>query len=480
MISHYLHSIPKTKIVCTLGPASDSEETIEKLINAGLSIARLNMSHGDINTHTQVIQRVRSVAKRLKRPVGVMVDVPGAKYRTGPLQQEIATIEYGKVIRLTSEKIKGSAERVTVTPPGIHVDAVIGTNVLIDDGNIELIVTDINNSDVICKVLRGTTLTEKRGVVMPGRTMSQKFPDSVAKECLRFAAEYQADFVALSNITRREEIWIARSILREYGMKQPFIISKIEKAEAIDNLDEVIEVSDGLMVARGDMGVEVSLSQVPIIQKDLIKRSNAAGKPVITATQMLESMITSSSPTRAEVTDVANAVFDGTDAIMLSAETSVGAYPFEAVTIMAETAKIAETALPYENMMNERYLNIEQKIDDSISFAACQIANKLQSDLIVAFTESGKSAGRVSRYRPRAKILALTRSEAIERKLTLSWGVFPLITEDLENIDHFFEMGEFQARNVLNDRIVTTVILVAGTPIGVPGSTNMLKVLQLN
>ena len=476
----YINTNAKTKIVCTLGPSSDSLEILEHLVNAGMSVARLNMSHGDIDTHNQVVQRVKEVSEKLKRPVGIMVDVPGAKYRTGELTTESIKIETNSQLILTSEDIKGDLSKLSVFPSGIHLDADKGRTILIDDGKIELEVIKVQDLDVICTVVRGGQITPRRGVVTPGKASSQKFPDPKAYECLKFAAENGADFVALSNVTRREEIWIARSILREHGMKQPFIISKIEKAEAIENLDEVIEVSDALMVARGDMGVEVPLHQVPVIQKDLIRRSNAAGKPVITATQMLESMIKSSSPTRAEVTDVANAVFDGTDAIMLSAETSVGNYPVESVKFMSLIAIEAENSLPYESMMSDRYTNLKPQTEDSISFAACQIAFQLDSELIVAFTESGNSAGRVSRYRPKSKILALTRWDNVKNKLTLSWGVFPVVTDNLTNLDDFFSLGERESIKILGNDATGNVVLVAGTPIGVPGSTNLLRVLQLN
>ena len=471
---------PKTKIVCTLGPASDSEEQLVELVKAGMSVARLNMSHGDLDTHIKVLNRVRKVSLELEIPVGVMVDVPGAKYRTGPLAPGAVQLQDGDEIVLTSQDLIGSSEKVSVAPPGIHLDAVVGTKILVDDGNIELRAIEVKDLDVMCKVVRGGRLTERRGVVTPGISPSQKFPDTKAVECLKFAAEYNADFVALSNVTRREEIWKARSILRENGMKDPMIISKVERAEAIDNLSEVVDASDALMVARGDMGVEVPLPLVPVIQKDLIKRSNAAGKPVITATQMLESMIESSSPTRAEVTDVANAVFDGSDAIMLSGETSVGKFPVAAVAVMAATALEAEKALPYESMIAERAKSLENKTDDAIGFAACQTSNQLNSSLIVAFTESGRSAGRVSRYRPKAKILALTEWTDIQRRLTLRWGVVPVIVSGLESVEDFFSIGQKKSQEFLEANDGGTVVLVAGTPLGEVGSTNMLRVLQLD
>jgi len=473
------HNKPKTKIVCTLGPSSDSEEVLRELVETGMNVARLNMSHGDRAVHEAVFKRVRKVSEDLGIPVGIMVDVPGAKYRTGPTDPGALQLEEGDRIILTSRDVVGDQGLVSVAPPGIHIDAELDGTILVDDGNIELIVEAISEENVTCQVVRGGRLTERRGVVTPGRAPSQKFPDEKAVECLKFAAEFGADFVALSTVTRREDIWTARSILRENGMNKPLIISKVERAEAIDNLDEVVEASDALMVARGDMGVEIPLHRVPVVQKELIRKSNSAGKPVITATQMLESMVHSSSPTRAEVTDVANAVFDGSDAIMLSGETSIGKFPVEAVKVMVNTSREAEAALPYSKMMEERFLQLESKTDDAISYAACQTSNLLNSRFIVAFTESGNSAGRVSRYRPESRILALTPWEEVCRVLTLRWGVYPVLVESPTDVEEFFTVGEEEAKRFMMKDKKGTVVLVAGTPIGVPGSTNMLRVLQL-
>ena len=478
-LSYPLKHMPKTKIVCTLGPSTENVDMLKELVLSGMSVARINMSHGTFDTHANVLKRVRSVSESLGIPVGVMVDIPGTKYRTGPMHVGAVKLQDGDEITLTSEDIIGDSSRVSVSPPGIHADAEPGGTILVDDGNIELRVIKIIEMDVTCKVVRGSRLTERRGVVTPGKSPSQVFPDAKAIECLHFAAEHKADFVALSTVTKSEDIDKARDILKIAGMATPYIISKVERAEAVENIQEIVDESDALMVARGDMGVEVPLKRVPIIQKDLIKRSNSAGKPVITATQMLESMINSSSPTRAEVTDVANAVFDGTDAIMLSGETSIGKFPIAAVKVMVETAAEAEKALPYEAMMRERHLQLKPETDDAISFAACQTANELNSKLIVAFTESGSSAGRVSRYRPKARIIALTPWSEVEKRLTLRWAVFPLIVKDVRNVEDFFSIGESQTRKIIGESAEGTVVLVGGTPIGVPGSTNLLRVLNL-
>ena len=470
---------PKTKIICTLGPAVSSEETVEALVQSGMSVARLNLSHGTLEEHAVAVQLVRRVSKRLGIPIGIMVDVPGAKYRTGPLGTGVLELKRDDRLTLTSRDVVGTQEVVAVSPPGIHRDAAIGHPVLLDDGRMELSVTEIKGQDVVCEVVRGGRLTERRGVATPGRSPSQPFPGEQWTEALEFAAEQEADFVALSMVRADSDIHQARGMLHDRGL-DPHIISKIERAEALDHFDSILSASDAIMIARGDMGVEVRLAEVPMIQKDLIARCNLKGKPVITATQMLESMVSSPVPTRAEVTDVANAIYDGTDAIMLSGETSVGQHPVEAVKIMADVAIEAEAALPYERMIVEKRRQLERQTEDAISYDACQTAHQLNASLIVAFTESGGTAGRVSKYRPMPPILALTPSEAVQRQLTLRWGVTPVVTPRIGTVDDFFALGEEEAKAVAGVEAGSVVILVAGLPIGVPGGTNLLRVLTMS
>ena len=469
---------PKTKIICTLGPASSSEETVQALVESGMSIARLNLSHGTLDEHRAAAELVRRVSERLGVPVGTMVDVPGIKYRTGPLGTGLLNLQAGDSITLTSRDVVGTKDLVSVAPAGIHRDAEKSKPVLLDDGLIELRVTDVRDQDVVCVVVRGGRLTERRGVATPGKSPSQHFPDRRATGALEFAAEQNADFVAVSTVTGADDVRAAREILERNGL-DAVVISKIERAEAIEHFESILEASDSIMVARGDMGVEVRLAEVPVIQKRLIARCNAAGKPVITATQMLESMVRSSVPTRAEVTDVANAIYDGTDAIMLSGETSVGQYPVEAVRVMAEVAIEAEAALPYERMIVEKRGQLEPHTDDAISYDACQTAQQLNAALIVAFTESGGTAGRVSKYRPMPPILALTPSHSAERRMTLTWGVTPVTIPRLQSVDDFFALGEEMAMKVAGVVPGSLVVLVAGLPIGVSGGTNLLRVLTV-
>ena len=469
---------PKTKIVCTLGPSTQSQEVVEDLILNGMSVARLNLSHGTLEGHAADIDRVRGASVRLGIPVSVMVDVPGSKYRTGPLAPGVIDLTGGDGVTLTSRDVVGTQELIGVSPPGIHRDAEVGRSILLDDGLIELRVTEVRDSDVACVVVVGGRVTERRGVVTPGRSPSQPFPDERTEAGLRFAAQHEADFVALSTVTSDSDVHRAREILEAKGLDAS-IISKIERTEALDKFDRILAASDAIMVARGDMGVEVPLAKVPVIQKDLIRRSNAGGKPVITATQMLESMVRSQVPTRAEVTDVANAIFDGTDAVMLSGETSVGQNPVQAVHVMAQVALEAESALPYGTIIREKALQLESQTDDAISYDACRTAYQLDARLIVAFTESGSTAGRVSGNRPKPPILALTPHEAVQRRLTLRWGVSPVTVRSPHSLEDIFSQGVKQALSNGCAAPGDLLVLVAGVPIGVPGGTNLLRVMTI-
>ena len=481
----------KTKIVCTLAlepkPGEEgfskeilSEATIESMVRVGMNIARFNMSHGGKDEHATVIRRVRRVSERFGIPVGIMVDVRGRKYRTGPTTPGALRLQEGAEITLTSRDIVGGISGVSVAPPGIHRDAIVNGTILLDDGLLRLTVESIQDTDVHCKVVIGGRLTEGRGVTTPGKAPSQPFPDADAEKDLIFAAEQDADFVALSMVNGPDDVQRARDILSDHDAN-PLIISKIESTEALGNFDSILEASDAIMVARGDMGVHVPLYRIPVIQKNLIAKCNAAGKPVITATQMMESMVRSQIPTRAEVNDVAGAIYDGTDAVMLSGETATGWYPVEALYAMAHTALEAEYALPYEEILTAKSLQTEyQRTDDAISFAAVRIAQQLDAALIIAFTESGSSAGRVSKYRPKSPILALTPYERIRRRLTIYWGTIPVTVAPFLSGEDFFEIGEEQARKINGVRPADSVVLVAGLPMGVQGSTNLLRVMTIN
>ncbi len=469
---------PKTKIVCTLGPASSARDTIREMTLSGMTVARFNLSHGALSEHEAMIAATRAVSEDLGMPVGVMVDVPGPKYRTGPQSPGEFHLAEGDRITLTSRDVVGSPQTLSVSPPGIHRDAEVGGRILVDDGAIALRAREIVGKDVACEVVDGGKVTERRGVTTPGLAPSLPFLDGRALEGLRFAAAAGADFIALSNVTGPEDVATARRLLHDEG-GDPFIISKIETAEAIAHFDGILEASDGIMVARGDLGVEIELELVPVVQKRLISQCNRAGKPVITATQMIESMVESPRPTRAEVTDVANAVYDGSDAVMLSGETSVGGYPDRVVEVMRKVAMNAEAALDYDRILRERARQVEDQTDDAISYAAASIANQQGADLIVAFTESGSTARRVSRYRPRAPILAMTPYSAVRRALTLSWGVHPIIGPTLHNLENLFGVAEDYATSSGSISGAGKMVITAGVPFGVSGSTNLLHVMDV-
>ena len=473
---------PRTKIVATLGPASDTYDTICELVRAGLSVARLNLSHNTLDKHARVFENVRKASKDLEIPVGIMVDVPGPKYRTGSQYPGEFNLDPGDRIVLTSRDVIGSQEILGVYPSGVHNDATIGGSVLIDDGAIELRVLEIEpeSMDVACEVVRGNRMVGGKGVTIPGRAPSLPFMDDRAREGLKFAARSGADFVALSNVTKSEDINQARQLISVYDGKT-FIISKIETEEAaVENFDEILEVSDGIMVARGDLAVAMDAESVPIMQEEMIEKCNLAGKPVITATQMLESMIKSASPTRAEVNDVSNAVRQGTDAVMLSGETAVGDHPVLAVETMNKVAIAREAALDYERMLEERSRDIQPRIDDGISYGAARNAVRLGACGIIAFTESGSTARRVSRYRPGPPILALSPHEEVLRVLTVSWGVSPVKGPDLTTVAHLLDVSEGHA---ISSELVPEdggkVVITAGFPFGTVGSTNFLYIMDI-
>ncbi len=474
-----IHTRPKTKIVCTLGPSTSSANVIRSLVEEGMSVARLNMSHGTPQEHAEKFKMIREASEETGVPVAVMVDVPGPKYRTGPVETGAINLEPGQNLTLTSRTVVGNSHTVSVSPPGIHLDAKADSPLLLDDGLMELAVHRVDGMDVHCKVIRGGRLTEKRGVAVPGRNPSQSFPGEQAQTALKFAAKHRADFVALSMVSSANDVNAARDILKGHG-HEPFVVAKIEMAGSVKHFSEILDASDGIMVARGDMGVELPLAEVPMIQKRLIRLCNERGKPAITATQMLESMVRSPVPTRAEVTDIANAIFDGTDAIMLSGETATGDYPVEAVRFMAEAATFTEAYLPYDRLLEERREHAENKVDDAIAYNACHTAQQLGSKLIVAFTESGATATRVSKYRPQAYIVALTSTERVQRKLLLTWGAIPFIVPSFNQVDGFFELAEQYAKEWAGMRSGQQVVLVAGLPIGVSGGTNLLRVLSVS
>ena len=468
----------RTKIVCTIGPASRASRLIERLIRAGMNVARLNLSHGTPPEHAEVVGTMRRVARRLATPVAVLIDLPGPKYRTGPLQGGAVVLKQGARVVLTTRSIDGNEREVPVNLPTLPQDVKAGDRVLLDDGAMQLQVERARGTDVLCRVIVGGTLTPGRGVVVPGMRTTGPFLTPPLREHLEFAIAQQPDYLALSFVSHADDVQQVRAFLQAREVDIP-LIAKIERGQAVDHLDEILGASDGVMVARGDLGVDIPLEQLPTVQKAIIRRSNALDKPVITATQMLESMVTAARPTRAEVTDVANAIFDGTDAVMLSAETSIGKYPVEAVAMMAKIASTADGQLPHEQMMRERGSALGPQVDAAISYDACRTAHQLGAKAIVAFTHSGSTARRVSKCRPRVPILALTSGESISRRLQLCWGIQICQVAEPSSVEALFATGAAMPKALRLAKAGDLVVITAGLPLGVAGTTNLLKVEKI-
>ncbi|MBI4304493.1 MAG: pyruvate kinase [Chloroflexi bacterium] len=469
----------RTKIVCTIGPATDAAGVPEQLIAAGMDIARLNLAHGTHDEHKRRIGTIKRASESLGIKVAILVDLPGPKYRIGKLSGGQVTLKRGAQVVLTTRQIEGDATILPVTLPNLAQDIDVGDTILLDDGALQLKALEKGGGEVRCRVTVGGALVEGRGLVVPGMRTSGPFVTDSLRQHIRFAIKQQPDYVALSFIRTSSDVASVRAILGESKAEIP-IIAKIERGEALRNFDSILAVTDGIMVARGDLGVDIPLERVPLAQKELIRKCNQAGKPVITATEMLESMIDSVRPTRAETTDVANAIFDGTDATMLSAETAIGKYPVQAVRMMAKIAREAENKLPYDQMLAERSKWLELKTSELISYNACHTAHALKAAAIVAFTQSGSTAGRLSKYRPRAPILAITPSSAVSGRLVLRWGVHPFQIAGMTSVEELFPTGARLARDLGLARPGDLVVITGGIPLGEPGSTNLLKVQKVD
>jgi pyruvate kinase len=469
----------RTKIVCTIGPAVRSAGVIEQLIKAGMNVARFNLSHGTFEEHTRYIRTVRKLSRRLAVPVAVLLDLPGPKYRTGKLKEGQVKLRKGAWVTLTTRQVTGDDELIPVNLATLSQDIKVGDTVLVDDGAMRLKVLEKQSTEIRCKVMVGGTLTEKRGLVVPGMRISSPFVTDILRECILFAVEQRPDYLALSFVSEANDVSSARAILHEKDVEIP-IIAKIERGVAVDRFDSILLASDGIMVARGDLGVDIPLERVPLVQKETIRKCNQAGKPVITATQMMESMVNAPRPTRAEVTDVANAIFDGTDAIMLSAETSIGEYPIQAVRMMARIARETENELPYGKMLAERGEWLKPKTDELISYSACYTAQSLGAVAVVAFTQSGSTAARVSKYRPRVPVVAITPDAEVVGRLMLKWGVYPFQIARASSVDELFTAASRLCRELGLARSGDLIVITGGIPIGVAGSTNLLKVEKIH
>jgi pyruvate kinase len=469
----------RTKIIATIGPVTSSANVLERLIVAGMDIARLNLSHGTQEEHSSHIQTIRKLSQRLGIKVAVLMDLPGPKYRIGSLQGGQVILKKGAEVVLTTRELTGNATILPVSLPYLTQDVKVRNTILLDDGLIQLRVLEIKGTEVKCRVIVGGSLMERRGLAVPGMRNSAPFMTESLREHLLSAVKEQPDFLALSFVSTADDVTSVKAILREQALDIP-LIAKIERVQAVHNFDRILAVSNGVMVARGDLGVDIPLEKIPLVQKEIIQKCNRAGKPVITATEMLESMVNSARPTRAETTDVANAILDGTDAVMLSAETSIGNYPVPAVRMMARIAKETEKELPYDQMLTERARWLEAETSELISYNACYTAYTLGAAAIVAYTRSGSTAGRVSKYRPRVPILALTPSRTVSGRLLLRWGVYPFETSELSSVDELFDIGARLTRDLGLVRPGGLIVVTGGIPLGKPGSTNLLKVQSVD
>ena len=463
-----INNIKKTKIVCTLGPASENEETLRELIKNGLNVCRLNFSHGSHEEHKGRMDLVKKLREELNMPTAILLDTKGPEIRTGKFDVPEVFLEEGQTFTITMKDVIGDKERCTVSYKGLANDVKPGDTILIDDGLVGLTVKEVNNDDIVCEVQNSGIVKNHKGVNVPGVKVNLPAITEKDRSDIEFGIEQGIDFIAASFVRKVSDVLAIREILEENNAEHIKIISKIENQEGVENLDEIIEVSDGIMVARGDLGVEIPTEDIPVVQKLMIKKCNEAGKPVITATQMLDSMIRNPRPTRAEVTDVANAIYDGTDAIMLSGETAAGKYPVEAVKTMATIAKRAE-----ETMRNRRdKINKSKNVTDAISYATCTTAMDLEAKAILSSTASGHTARMVSKFRPDCPIVATTSNESVRRQLALTWGVLPLMREKSANIDQVI-VNSIEAAKTSNYVSKDDVVVITA---GGGETTNLIKV----
>ena len=467
--------IRKTKIVCTMGPNLFEKHLIAPLMKAGMNVARFNFSHGTYETHQHYYDEVCRIRDELGLPVATMLDPKGPEIRVRSFKNGRVTLQNGQLFTLTTDEVEGDEERVSITYKELPQDIAVGSSILIDDGLIGMQVERIDGADIVCRVLNGGVVSNNKGVNIPNAHLSMPFISEKDHQDILFAIKNGYDFIAASFTRCADDIMQIRHILQENNCHTINIIAKIENMEGVENIDEILRVVDGVMVARGDLGVEVPLEDVPSLQKKLIQRGIAAGKPVITATQMLDSMIKNPRPTRAEATDVANAIYDGTSAIMLSGESAVGAYPVEAVETMVRIALRAEADMDYIRRFS-RDTSASTDVTNAISHATVTSAHDLNASAIITVTKSGSTARILSRYRPACVIVGCTTEKHVWRQLALSWGTVPLMIAEESNTDDLFEHAVDAAvqNGLVHDGEL--VVLTAGVPLGISGTTNLMKV----
>ncbi|HET6370791.1 MAG TPA: pyruvate kinase [Nitrospiria bacterium] len=471
----------RVKIVCTIGPASARQETISSLIRSGMDVARLNFSHGTHAEHAQVIRWIREESSRHEKPVAILQDLQGPKIRIGSLSGGSAKLEREALFTLTTEPIVGNSERASVSYPDLPRSVRLGDHLLMDDGMIELEVIKKGAKEILCKVVYGGILRDHKGLNLPGARIRAQALTPKDRDDLQFGLSQGVDYVAISFVRNEKDVLDAKEAIRKSGAQVP-LIAKLERLEVIRNLEGVLKVADGVMVARGDLGVEASVEEVPILQKEIIRKANELRVPVITATQMLESMVLSPHPTRAEASDIANAVFDGTDAVMLSAETASGRYPVESVETMVRIIKAAEKALFRRPVVRRRAMDREggrTGFADAVSNAASQVSREAGARLIVTFTRSGATARILSKHRPAAPIIAFTPEAFVKNRMALLWGVIPQVMRPIETTDALITELEKQ---ILAGRLAKkgdVVVILSGAPIARWGETNLMKLHRI-
>ncbi len=469
-------NLKKTKIVCTIGPSSESAENLEKLIQKGMDVCRLNFSHGSHEEHQARIDRIKSVREKLGTPTAILLDTKGPEIRTGKFELPEVELVEGQTFTIKTEEVMGTQEQCSVSYEGLAADVKPGNTILIDDGLIELTVLEVKGGDIITRVENGGIVKNNKGVNVPNVKINLPAITEKDRGDILFGIKNDIDFIAASFVRKASDVMAIREILEEQGAEHIQIISKIENQEGVDNIDEILRISDGIMVARGDLGVEIPTEEIPIVQKMLIRKANLLTKPVITATQMLDSMIRNPRPTRAEVTDVANAIYDGTDAIMLSGETAAGKYPIDALETMARIAKRTEGTLNYERLLSERQQLRSVTITNAISHATCALAVDVAANAILTATTSGYTAKAVSSYRPSAPIIASVSKESVQRQLSLVWGVESVLGTSVESTDEMFEQSVSLALKKNYVKAGDKVVITAGVPVGQVGTTNLIKV----
>ena len=465
----------KTKIICTLGPAVDSEDLIVALIKGGMNGARFNFSHGSHPEHLERLNRLKAIRDRMGSPVATILDTKGPEIRIKSFESKTVELAAGEDFTLTVEDAPGTAQRVSVTYPKLHEEVSPGQEILIDDGLVALRVQEIQGSDIVCRIENGGTLSANKSINIPGAHI--QLPALTEKDVadIRFGVENDFDFIAASFVRRAADVEAVREVLHQCGGDNVKIIAKIENQEGIDNLDGILEAADGVMVARGDLGVEIPAAKVPALQKQMIRKGLQAGKPVITATQMLDSMMRNPRPTRAEVSDVANAVYDGTGSVMLSGETAGGKYPVEALQAMVGIVTETEGAIDYWKQFQKQRILTSSDLNDAITHTCCLTAMDLEAKAILAATNSGRSARMICRFRPACHIAALTMHEKVRRQLNISWGVTPYLTGEVTSTDRIFSLATEVA---VKEKLVQhgdVVVITAGIPLGKSGCTNLIK-----